>query len=96
MVVSRNDFSFCLLIDDVVGIGLRMIAFLCRTKDELMELPDGTAKDLRVHLLDESIETRYRIATRTRTYQLCATDSTWYFRLTPSQTCWRKVKTAYG
>ncbi|MDA2639434.1 hypothetical protein PDQ79_34350, partial [Bacillus cereus] len=50
-------FSFCLLIDYVVAFGLRMIDFLLEHKDELMELPDGTAKDLAVSYLTSPIET---------------------------------------
>ncbi|MEK4419101.1 type IV secretory system conjugative DNA transfer family protein, partial [Bacillus sp. FSL K6-0268] len=83
-------FSFCLLIDYVVAFGLRMIDFLLEHKDELMELPDGTAKDLAVTYLTSPIET-VSFAIGLELYQYAQLILLGIFAYTTFQT-WRKLK----
>ncbi|MBG9503722.1 NADH dehydrogenase [Bacillus thuringiensis] len=83
-------FSFCLLIDYVVAFGLRMIDFLLEHKDELMELPDGTAKDFAVSYLTSPIET-VSFAIGLELYQYAQLILLGIFAYTTFQT-WRKLK----
>ncbi|PFT98684.1 hypothetical protein COK81_04685 [Bacillus thuringiensis] len=83
-------FSFCLLIDYVVAFGLRMIDFVLEHKDEVMELPDGTAKDLAVTYLTSPIET-VLFALGLELYQYAQLILLGIFAYTTFQT-WRKLK----
>ncbi|MCI0767294.1 VirD4-like conjugal transfer protein, CD1115 family [Bacillus sp. TL12] len=83
-------FSFCLLIDYVVAFGLRMIDFLLEHKDELMDLPDGTAKDLAITYLTSPIET-ISFAIGLELYQYAQLILLGIFGYATFQT-WRKLK----
>lgn len=81
---------FCLLIDYVIAFGLRMIDFLLEHKDELMELPDGTAKDLAITYLTSPIET-ISFAIGLELYQYAQLIFLGIFGYVTFQT-WRKLK----